>query len=72
LQIRSQPRGLKRIDKGLKLDPTNADAWFEKGAAFTNLGRFEEALQCCDRALEIDPQNATAQEVKRSMSSAFK
>lgn len=33
--------------------------WNNKGASLATLGRFEEALSCFDKALEIDPQSAS-------------
>ncbi|MGD9779610.1 tetratricopeptide repeat protein, partial [Methanomethylovorans sp.] len=30
-------------------------AWDQKGYALNALGRYEEALQACDKAIEIDP-----------------
>ena len=30
--------------------------WFEKGLSLGKLGRYDEALECFDRALEIDPR----------------
>jgi serine/threonine protein kinase len=34
----------------------DAIEWSNKGASLANLGRFEEAMKCYDKALEIDPQ----------------
>ena len=31
--------------------------WYSKGAALISLGRFEEAIECLDRAIEINPMN---------------
>ena len=38
-----------------------AKEWRDKGDALAKSGRHQEALQCFDKALEIDPKNATAQ-----------
>lgn len=32
-----------------------ASVWYVKGIALNGLGRFEEALQACDKALELSP-----------------
>ena len=37
-----------------------AKEWYDKGTALIKSGRHQEALQCCDKALEIDPQNVRA------------
>ena len=34
--------------------------WLNKGASLKSLGRFDEAIQCYDQALRIDPQYAAA------------
>ena len=44
---------IEYYSKCLKLDPKNADAWNNKGVALEKLGRYEEAIRCFDKALEI-------------------
>jgi Flp pilus assembly protein TadD len=41
-----------------------AKEWCDKGHALAKSGREEEALQCFDKALAIDPKDATAQQGK--------
>jgi tetratricopeptide (TPR) repeat protein len=43
-------------NKDIVIDPQNAKSWNNKGIALFHLKRYEEALTCIDRALEIDPQ----------------
>ncbi|MCK4444615.1 MAG: zinc ribbon domain-containing protein, partial [Thermoplasmata archaeon] len=41
--------------------PLNSDLpWYSKGAALTILGRYDEALECIDAALKINPENEVA------------
>src|SRR5207253_2236366 len=40
--------------------PNNVTAWNNKGLAFHRLGKYEEAIKCYDKALEIDPNYVTA------------
>ncbi len=41
--------------------PANSDLpWYSKGAALTILGRYDEALECIDAALKINPENEVA------------
>ncbi|RLI82002.1 hypothetical protein DRP04_04950 [Archaeoglobales archaeon] len=39
----------------LKIKTDYAVAWYNKGLALYNLGKLEEAVECYDRALEINP-----------------
>ena len=38
----------------LEIDPGYAKAWYSKGVLLVTLGRHEEALEACNKALEID------------------
>ena len=40
--------------------PKSADVWNSRGITFKSQGRYNEAIQCYDRALEIDPEKAIA------------
>lgn len=40
-------------DKALEIDPKNVGAWNNKGLALNNLGKYNEAIECLDKALEI-------------------
>ena len=52
-------KGTAPTQKGL-----TAKEWWKKGAALSHLGRDQEALQCCDKALAIDPNDAVAWALK--------
>jgi len=41
-----------------KLAEWNAAYWNRKGLAFFNLSRYSEALQCFDKAIQLEPNNA--------------
>ena len=45
------------FDQALSQDPTNADLWNYKGIALRSLGRYEEALECYNKSLEIEPRD---------------
>jgi tetratricopeptide (TPR) repeat protein/tRNA A-37 threonylcarbamoyl transferase component Bud32 len=47
-------------DKAQKLDPTDADSWYNNGLSLHSPGRYEEAIRCYDKALELDPRHALA------------
>jgi tetratricopeptide (TPR) repeat protein len=39
------------------MDPKNPKAWYQKGTTLQRLGRNEEALDCYEKALELNPMN---------------
>src|SRR5919198_6314221 len=47
---------LKYAENDISLDPNDAYAWYRKGAALNNLGRYKEALGSFDKAIEINPK----------------
>jgi tetratricopeptide (TPR) repeat protein len=47
-------------DKSVKLEPDNPISYLYKGHAFNELKKYEEAIQCYDKILEIDPNNVDA------------
>ena len=44
----------------LSLNPntTGASRWYDKGNAFANKGKYNEAIECYDKATEIDPKSS--------------
>ena len=40
------------------------EVWNNKGNALDNLGKYEEAIQCFDKVLELDPNNADVKTAK--------
>ena len=45
------------FDQALSQDPTNADLWNYKGIALRSLGRYDEASDCYNKSLEIEPRD---------------
>jgi tetratricopeptide (TPR) repeat protein len=52
------------FNKSLKFVPVDVPVWCNEAFALTLLGRQEEALRCCDKALDIDPLDHTATDAK--------
>ncbi|RXA20882.1 tetratricopeptide repeat protein [Methanosarcina sp. MSH10X1] len=52
-------RALEELDKGLEINPQDAEIWRYRGSALYMLGRYEEALEAFDKSLEINPKNET-------------
>jgi tetratricopeptide (TPR) repeat protein len=51
---------IKCFDKVIESNPTNSNAFNNKGSAFIELGWFEESKKCIDKAIELDANNANA------------
>ena len=45
------------FEKALTLAKDNADLWNLKGIALRSLGRYNEAIECFNKSLEIDPRD---------------
>lgn len=60
LQARMLEEALSYFEQALLLDQKNADIWNKKGATLRSLGRYDEALECFNKALEIDPADRFA------------
>lgn len=48
-------KAIELYDLALERDPNYYDPWQHKAVALNRLGRYEEALICIDKALEISP-----------------
>ncbi|MBI5146010.1 MAG: tetratricopeptide repeat protein [Thaumarchaeota archaeon] len=46
---------LAYFEQALLLSQNDPDIWNQKGAALRSLGRYDEALECFNKSLEIDP-----------------
>lgn len=53
-------QALSHFEQALLLDQKDATLWNQKGVALRSLGRYDEALECFNKALEIDPTDKNA------------
>ena len=53
-------QALSFFEQALFLDQDNAELWNHKGVALRSMGRYDEALECFNKSLEIDPRDNTA------------
>ncbi len=60
LQRRDYAEAIRKIDAALKLNPTIAEAFNNRGTALRELKRFGEALTSHDKAIELKPDYAEA------------
>lgn len=48
------------FDQALLLNQNDPELWNFKGVTLRSIGRYEEALECFNRSLEIDPRDKFA------------
>ena len=48
------------FEQALLLNQNDPDLWNHKGTALRSLGRYEEAMECFNKSLQIDPRDKDA------------
>jgi len=48
------------FEQALLLNPDDPDLWNHKGITLRSLGRYEEAMECFNKSLKIDPRDKNA------------
>ena len=51
---------LNLFQKAILLNRNDPDLWNLKGIALRSLGRYNEAIECFNKSLEIDPRDRNA------------
>ena len=51
---------LNSLQKAILLNQNDPDLWNLKGIALRSLGRYNEAIECFNKSLEIDPRDKNA------------
>ncbi len=51
---------LSFFEQALLLNQDDPDLWNSKGIVLRSLGRYEEAMECFNKSLEIDPRDKYA------------
>ena len=51
---------LNFFEQALLLNQNDPDLWNHKGVALRSLGRYEEAMYCFNKSLEIEPRDKNA------------
>jgi serine/threonine protein kinase len=62
---------IRYYDRVLELEPSNSDAWNNRGSCCKKLGRVQDALQCYENAIHVQPYNAAAWSNKGNALSAL-
>jgi tetratricopeptide (TPR) repeat protein len=68
-ELRADLEGLLReigadVVASPELAPLSAAQWAARGSDLSELGRYKEALDCCDRAIDLDAESVTAWQTK--------
>ena len=48
------------FEQALLMDQSDPELWNNKGVALRSMGRYDEALECFNRSLELDPRDKKA------------
>ena len=48
------------FEQALLLNQNNPELWNYKGVALRSIGRYDEALECFNKSLELDPRDKKA------------
>ena len=51
---------LNSFDQAILLNQKDPDLWNLKGIALRSLGRYDEAIKCFNKSLEIEPRDKNA------------
>ena len=51
---------LNSFEQAILLNQKDPDLWNLKGIALRSLGRYDEAIECFNKSLEIDPRDKNA------------
>ena len=51
---------LNLFEQAILLNQKDPDLWNLKGIALRSLGRYDEAIECFNKSLEIDPRDENA------------
>lgn len=53
-------QALSYFEQALLMSQNSAEIWNLKGATLRSMGRYDEALECFNKALELDPSDKYA------------
>ncbi|OBZ76696.1 Hsp70/Hsp90 co-chaperone CNS1 [Grifola frondosa] len=64
LELKNYGSVLKDCSKAISINPRSSKAYYRSTLALVALDRLEEALDCCDRCLQFDPDNKDVQDAR--------
>ena len=60
LEDRHYDNAVNTFEQAILLNQNDPDLWNLKGIALRSLGRYDEAIECFNKSLEIDPRDKNA------------
>ena len=60
LEDRHYDNAVNTFEQAILLNQNDPDLWNLKGIALRSLGRYNEAIECFNKSLEIDPRDKNA------------
>ena len=60
LEDRHYNEALNSFEQAILLNQKDPDLWNLKGIALRSLGRYDDAIECFSKSLEIDPRDKNA------------
>ena len=60
LEDEQYENALHSFEKAISLNQNDPDLWNMMGTALRSLGRYNEAIECFNKSLEIDPRDKNA------------
>ena len=57
MEIGQSQDALACFEQAIVLNANDPDLWNSKASALRSMGRYEEAIECFNRSLEIDPRD---------------
>ena len=60
LEDRHYDNAVNTFEQAILLNQKDPDLWNLKGIALRSLGRYNEAIECFNKSLEIDPRDKNA------------
>ena len=56
----TEERAIEDFDEAIRLNPEDADAYYNRGVAYGDLGQYEREIQDYDEAIRLNPEYAKA------------
>ena len=60
MELKQYPEAIDDLDTAIKLDPTNEEAYFNRGFAKREIEQYEDAIDDLNRVLDIDSDHVAA------------